>query len=160
MTSEARRSRRFPRVAGYLLIVSVLASGIVAIAANAEHWQYSRNLDCGKQIDTRVHAICSSIESHLEYTCCGHAIIHPEFRPTWTTVAAVWCEQRIGPEDAQTLRALSSASDWRLAQAAEDLFRLLTGRDRYGVAEPENNIFHPANPSYLLKNGCSRDPKR
>lgn len=137
--------------------VSVLTVVVVLLFTNAEPWQYSRQLDCDKQADARAHDICMSLERHLEYTCCGHAIISPGYRSTWTTVVTVWCEQRVEQKDALVLRTLVKANDWRLASGAESLLRLLTGRDQYGGVESETSIFHPGNPSYLLKNGCPRE---
>ncbi len=138
------------------LVVSALALVIVVFFASAEHWRYSRQADCEKQVDARAREICASIERHLEYACCGHAIVSPGYRATRTTVKNVWCEQRIEQKDATVLRALAEARDWRLSSAAESLLRLLTGRDRYGAVESEASIFHPANSSYLLKGGCPR----
>jgi hypothetical protein len=149
-------SSRALKVAAYS-VVSVIALVMVVFFTGAEHWQYSRRMDCEKQVDARAHEICMSIERHLEYTCCGHAIISPGYRSTWTTVTKVWCEQRIEQKDATLLRALTKARDWRLSSAADSLLRLLTGRDQYGAEESETSSLHPANPSYLLKDGC---PKR
>ena len=155
MNRESALSRYRPQAVFCLCGVLVLAA---PMAACLERWQYSRELHCENQTDSRARQICSSVERHLEYTCCGHAIISPGYRSTWITVKAVWCEERIEEKDVATLRALAKANDWRLVSAAESLLRLLTGRDQYGTEEPETSIFHPPNPSYLLKDGCREKP--
>jgi hypothetical protein len=148
---SSRRSQTVFCLFGVLVLTAPMAACV-------ERWQYSRELHCENQTDNRARQICRSVERHLEYTCCGHAIISPGYRSTWTTVKAVWCEERIEEKDVAALRALAKANDWRLVSAAESLLRLLTGRDQYGTEEPETSIFHPANPEYLLKDGCREKP--
>jgi hypothetical protein len=152
MSSQTRPSSRLRKLAVYCLFVLIL----VGLSASAERWQYSKQLNCRKQLDRRAQDICRSIERHLEFTWFGHAIISPGYHSTWNTVKNVWCEQHIEQKDAMVLRELAKTHDWRLESAAESLLRLLTGRDQYGQVEPENSIFNPANPAYLLKGGCPR----
>ena len=146
-------SRSTIRVVLIILALALILTAI-GIAPQIATWRYSRHLDCEKQSDSRSNTICMSVERHLEYTCCGHAIISPGYRATWKTVTNVWCEQQITQKDIAALQILVKTSDWRLQFAAESLLRLLTGYDSYGVKESENSIFHPNNPSYLLKNKC------
>ena len=135
--------------------LGALALTVAAGSASADAWQGSRQLCCQTEMDGRAQEICRSIERHLVFSCCGHAIVSPGFRASWATVKTVWCEQAIAPADLVALRALARKKDWRLAAAAGDLLRLLTGHDEYGAPESQASIFHPANPAYLLKDACA-----
>jgi hypothetical protein len=53
------------------------------------------------------------------------------------------------------LEHLKQGSDWRLQDGADGLIRLI-GSANGRPAEPENSIFNPANPQYILKGGCGR----
>lgn len=78
----------------------------------------------------------------------GHAIISPGWRVTWTGLRRVYCREKISAADVEVLKALARGSDWRLQDGAEDLIRLVLGTD------PDNSIFSPKNPAYILKDGC------
>jgi hypothetical protein len=139
--------------AALVITLSSLAL-LIIVAGDLAPWRYSRDMKCGEQTGQRARGICMSVERNLEFTWLGHAIISPGYRTTWKTIVTVWCEQQITREDVKELHTLSESDDWRLASAAESLLRLLTGHDQYGSPEPENSIFNPSNPSYLLRDGC------
>jgi hypothetical protein len=90
----------------------------------------------------------------MEWTWMGHAIVSPGWRVTWNALRRVYCRAGIGAADVPVLEALKSGSDWRLRDGADGLTRIVRSRDGSAV-EPENSIFHPANPQYLLKDGCT-----
>jgi len=143
--------------AAMYLVVTLLIAGFFGMVAtgNVAPWRYSRHLQCEHQADKRVREICESIERHVEYTCCGHAIVSPGFRSTLKTVAAVWCEQRVNGTDIAALNALLLSSDMRLQSTAESLLRLLTGHDQYGNPEADVSILNPSHPAYILRDGCN-----
>jgi hypothetical protein len=92
----------------------------------------------------------------MQWTWMGHAIVAPGFRVTWDGLARVWCATHITDADLPALEALRRASDdWRLESSASNLILILKNRDGAG-GEPENSIFHPKNPSYILRNGCAK----
>lgn len=145
-----------PKAAVYLVVMLLIAGFLGMVATgNVAPWRYSRHLQCENQADKRARQICESIERHVEYTCCGHAIFSPGFRSTLDTVVAVWCEQRIKGTDIEALDALSKSSDMRLQRTAESLLRLLTGHDQYGKPEADVSILNPSHPSYILRDGCN-----
>lgn len=152
---KLKRKFLLPVLKRILYLLGALTFVIAVGAPFADRWRYSRELGCQMQVEGRAREICSSVERHLEFTCCGHAIISPGFRPTSITVKNVWCELRIEQEDVTVLRSLAKNEDWRLVSTAESLLRLFTGRDQYGTLESETSIFHPANSSYLLKDRCA-----
>jgi hypothetical protein len=143
-----------PAFARAVFLLSVISVLVVLGAFAFLFWHGSRQLDCQLQAADRARAICASIERHLEFTCCGHAVIDPGFRPTWMTIREVWCEQRIGASDETVLRVLAGAQDWRLVSAAGSLLRLSTGHDPDGAPEPSSSVFDLSNPDYLLREGC------
>lgn len=85
----------------------------------------------------------------------GHAIISPGWRITWAGLARVYCREQITATDLPLLEALKKGSDWRLQSGADDLIRLVSSKSGNGT-EPENSIFNPKHPDYILKNGCGR----
>jgi hypothetical protein len=90
----------------------------------------------------------------------GHAIVSPGWRPTWTTLRVVYCGQGITAADLPVLDVLAhGAGDWRLQSAAGDLARSLRNLDGRGE-DPENSIFHPQNPAYVLRGGCDGPSQR
>ena len=116
----------------------------------------SRDIGCSKVADPRGRQICGSVSQSLEWTWLGHAIVSPGWRLTWAGLRRVYCREKVSSADAPALASMSRAADWRLQSAAEDLLRLVdaaAGRSK----EAENSIFNPANPSYLLKDGCNPD---
>jgi hypothetical protein len=143
-----------PTATRAIFLLSLMGVLIVLCAYAFRSWRSSQQLDCQLQSADTARVICASIERHLEFTCCGHAVIDPGFRPTWSTIRDVWCEQRIDAADEEVLRWLTAAQDWRLASAAGSLLRLLTGRDESGAMEPPSSVFNSSNPAYLLREGC------
>jgi hypothetical protein len=81
----------------------------------------------------RGQEICRALSASMEWTWMGHAIISPGWRPTWRGLAHVWCALQISDAD---------------------LIRITTNRGGFGD-EPENSIFNPKTPAYLLKDGCA-----
>ena len=81
----------------------------------------------------------------------GHAIISPGWRVTWNALRRVYCREQISTADLPVLETLKIGSDWRLEDGASDLIRLV-GSSR--ANEPDNSIFNPTNPHYILKDGC------
>src|SRR5262249_42646984 len=102
----------------------------------------------------RSQEICRVLSASMEWTWMGHAIISPDWRPTWRGIARVWCTEQITDGDLPLLEALRHASfDWRVESGADDLIRIAKNRAGNGD-EPENSIFNPKNPAYILKDGC------
>src|SRR5260370_26210670 len=151
LVHEAGRSVR-PAViwiiaAGLLALVLVLCwpSGTMA----------SRDIGCAMAAPGRGPDICRAPSASMEWTWMGHAIISPGWRPTWRGLAHVWCALQISDADLPALQALRYASsDWRMESGADDLIRIAKNRDGKGD-EPENSIFNPKNPAYILKDGCA-----
>ena len=52
------------------------------------------------------------------------------------------------------LGQLKQGSDWRLQDGADGLISLIHSVSGQ-THEPENSIFNPANPQYILKSGCT-----
>jgi hypothetical protein len=89
----------------------------------------------------------------MEWTWMGHAIIAPGWRVTWSALRQVYCRERIAAADLPALEYLKQASDWRLQEGADGLIRII--RNASGQAtDPENSIFNPANPQYILMGDC------
>jgi hypothetical protein len=60
----------------------------------------------------------------------------------------------VSEADVPTLKDLrSKATDWRLESSTEELQSIIENADGKGT-EPENSIFNPKNPEYILKGGC------
>jgi hypothetical protein len=94
----------------------------------------------------------------MRWTWMGHAIVSPGWRMTWDGLRNVYCREHIGPADLPALDHLGriaegAGGDWRLANGAESLVRLVQSA-RGASTEPENSIFNPANRSYILAAGC------
>lgn len=113
----------------------------------------SRDIGCAKVPSPRGRAICGSVSDAMEWTWLGHAIVSPGWRLTWGGLRRVWCREGIGEADLGELEMLRKASDWRLANAADDLIRLIENRDGKG-AEPKSSLFSPQNPRYILRGEC------
>jgi hypothetical protein len=92
----------------------------------------------------------------MEWTWMGHAIIWPGWRVTWNALRRVYCREKTGTADLTALETLKMGSDWRLQDGAADLIRLVRGSGG-SANEPVNSIFNPANPHYVLKDGCVGD---
>jgi hypothetical protein len=111
----------------------------------------SRDIGCANVEPGRGQQICRALSDSMEWTWMGHAIISPGWRVTWTGLRRVYCHEKIELVDVPVLKTMAARSDWRLQDGAEDLIRLTGGG---ATAEPENSIFNPKNPDYLLKDGC------
>jgi hypothetical protein len=128
----------------------VIAAGLLALIA-VMAWpgrgMMSRDIGCANMLSQRGKQLCQALSQSMEWTWMGHAIVSPGWRIKW----------RIGVGDLAVLQRLKRTSDWRLQDAADDLIRLI-GTASGQVNEPENSIFSPANPDYLLKGGCIEVP--
>jgi len=89
----------------------------------------------------------------------GHAIVASGYKPSFEGIRNVYCALKIGKSDVALLEDMKkydpnrkSVPDWRLESGADILLRMVISRD--GTAdEPENSIFSPKNPDYLLQQG-------
>lgn len=140
--------------------ISVLATAVFLAAMLVIFWldrkMVSRNIGCADVRQVREKKICRALSESMEWTWMGHATLSPGWRVTWDTVRRVYCRENMGVADLPALEALKMGSDWRLQDGADDLIRLVStvsGR----VSEPENSIFNPANPQYILKDACGRE---
>lgn len=143
MASKAMKRRPLAYVL-FALPLLVIGSALLLLGP----WLYERDLDCSGAQTARAAAICRSLAEHMEFGCCGHAIISPGYRVTALTEAKAWCETGITQDDAATLKALADSADWRLSSGAEGLYRMATGR------AADNSIENPSHPDYILKPGC------
>jgi hypothetical protein len=100
----------------------------------------SRDIGCAHFAPGRAGTICGALAESM--TWMGHAMIAPGWRVTWNALRQVYCREGISPVDLPALEYLKQGSDGRLENGAD-------GR----AAEPENSIFSPANPQYILKHG-------
>ena len=67
-----------------------------------------------------------------------------------------YCAETIGPGDIPALETLRRKStDWRAESGAEFLLRLVRSKDGAGD-EDIASIFNPANPAFILRDGCPR----
>jgi hypothetical protein len=127
---------------------------LIAVLAWPRGRMASRDIGCAQAAAGRGQEICRALSASMEWTWMGHAIVSPGWRVTWKALAHVWCAEQVTDADLPALEALSRASsDWRLAGGADDLIRIAKNRGGNG-GEPENSIFNPKNPSYILKDGC------
>ena len=138
------------------IVIVVLVAVIVAIAL-AMVWpdkkMISRDIGCATVSPERARTICQALSESMEWTWMGHAIISPGWRVTWNGLRKVYCRERINAADLPPLEYLKQGSDWRLQDGADGLIRLV-GSTRRQAQEPENSIFNPVNPQYILKDGC------
>jgi hypothetical protein len=137
-----------PRVAIRSMVVAI-AILIALLIVWPDQKMRSRDIGCAKVSPGRGKELCQSLSESMEWTWMGHAIISPGWRVTWNTLRRVYCRDKTSASDLPVLESLKMGSDWRLDDAADDLIRLVGGR-----AEPENSIFNPANPQYILIGGC------
>ena len=130
-----------------LLLLCVVVYGLLP-----ERGMGSRDLGCDQQ-PGRAQEICRRLEREMQWTWMGHAVISPGWRVTFESVARTYCAERVGPEDVQALQNLrQTTKDWRAESGADSLIRLVGNRDG---GENITSIFNPANPSFILKEGCS-----
>jgi hypothetical protein len=114
----------------------------------------SRDIGCADIGTEREKNICQALSDSMEWTWMGHAILSPGWRVTWDTVRRAYCRENMSVADLSALESLRKGPDWRLQEGAGDLIRLI-GSSGGRAGEPENSIFNPANPQYILKDGCA-----
>jgi hypothetical protein len=141
-----------------LRLISVLSVVAFAILVIAMCWSdkqmISRDIGCTKAPTNRGREICNAISASMEWTWMGHAIVSPGWRTTRPGIAKVYCREHITATDLPVLASFKGGlDDWRLESGAEELTYLVNNADGKGDA-PENSIFNPKNPSYVLKGGC------
>ncbi len=137
------------------VIAGVAASAAIVglILAITDRRMLSRDLGCASEPSGRAQAICGALSRSLEWTWTGHAVVAPGWRPTWAGLRRVYCGASITPADLPALESMKNAADWRLRDSAGDLIRLVHA----GAGEPENSVFNPAHPEYVLKRGCGAE---
>jgi hypothetical protein len=134
------------------ILVALLGLAVALLWPNGSTG--SRDIGCAKVPQGRGNDICHALSASMEWTWLGHAIVSPGWRVTWTGLGRVYCQEKITAVDLPMLEALKRGPDWRLQDGADGLVHLISGRR--GDTEPENSIFNPENPGYILKNGCDQ----
>src|SRR5258708_5108531 len=138
-----RRRIAFP------VIVLAIVIAVVLVMSWPDKKMISRDIGCANVTPGRGNQICRALSDSMEWTWMGHAIISPGWRVTWNALRRVYCREKIGAADLTALETMKKSSDWRLQDGADDLIRLVGSRG--GTAyEPENSIFNPENPYYIL----------
>jgi hypothetical protein len=144
----------------HILVAALVIAGIttlVLVIFWPDKGMISRDIGCANAAPGRGKEICQALSDSMEWTWKGHAIVSPGWRVTWNTLRRVYCREKISAADVTVLETLKMGSDWRLHDGADELIRL-AGSSSGLANEPENSIFNPANPHYLLKEGCVGDP--
>lgn len=144
MGVSMRRHIVFPA----LLVASVITLVLVVLWPDKE--MASRDIGCTSVTPERGREICRALSDSMEWTWTGHAIVSPGWRVSWNTLRRVYCHEKISAADMPVLEIMKTGSDWRLQDGADELIRLVGS----SANEPENSIFNPKNPHYLLKEGC------
>ena len=143
-----------------LLFAVVFAAPLLPPAAHAKDYSIrSRDIGCAELGFGRSRQICEAIAASLTWQWMGHAIVASGYKPSFEGIRNVYCALKIGKSDVALLEDLKkydpnrkSVPDWRLESGADILLRMVISRD--GTAdEPENSIFSPKNPDYLLQQG-------
>jgi hypothetical protein len=142
----------------YLRFLAVMILVLFVLFITAMCWpdreMMSRDIGCAKVSSARGKEICNALSASMQWTWMGHAIISPGWRTTWPGVAKVYCSEHVTVADLPVLDSLKTGfPDWRLESGAEELTALTKNANGMGD-EPENSIFNPKNPSYILKGGC------
>lgn len=142
-----------------IAIPALVAGGVFGVVL-AMGWpdkrMMSRDIGCANVKSDRGNEICHALSDSMEWTWMGHAIISPGWRVTWNALRRVYCRERISAADLPVLETMKMGSDWRLEDGADELIRL-AGSSKGPANEPDNSIFNPTNPQYLLKDGCVGD---
>ena len=138
-----------------LVVASVIT--LVLVILWPHKGMISRDIGCANVAPGRGKEICHALSDSMEWTWMGHAVVSPGWRVTWNALRRVYCREKISAADVTVLETMKMGSDWRLQDGADELIRLVGSSS--GLAnEPENSIFNPTNPHYLLKDGCVGDP--
>jgi len=145
----------------HIVVPALVVAGVITLVL-VMFWpdkrMLSRDIGCANVAPARGKEICHALSDSMEWTWMGHAIVSPGWRVTWAALRRVYCREKISAADVKVLETMKMGSDWRLQDGADELIRLL-GSSSGGLAnEPENSIFNPTNPHYILKNGCVGDP--
>jgi len=140
-------------------IAVAIVAGLAALVVYGlwpERNMGSRDLQCAAVANARAQVICRRLGQEMQWTWMGHAIVAPGWRVTFASVRRTYCAEHVGPPDIPALEVLrKGARDWRAESGADFLLRLVRSVDGSGQ-ESEVSIFNPANPSYILKDGCPR----
>ena len=134
-------------------IVAASVIALVLVMGWPDKKMISRDIGCANVAPERGREICNALSDSMEWTWMGHAIISPGWRVTWSALRRVYCREQISAADLPVLETMKRGSDWRLEDGANDLMRLVGGSGGRAT-EPENSIFNPTNPHYILKDGC------
>ena len=147
----------------FLWFAAVLTPAFLPDAAlGKDHSLRSRDIGCTELGLGRSRQICEAIAASLTWQWMGHAIVAPGYKPSFEGIGKVYCALKIGKSDVGVLQDLrkydpkrKSVPDWRLESGADMLLRIVGNRDGNGD-EPENSVFSPKNPDYVLQKGeCS-----
>ena len=136
------------------LIIAVVVLGSVGYALWPEKGMVSQSLQCDSIDDVRARTICERLEQEMRWTWFGHAIISPGWRVNFHSVKRTYCLEKTDRLDIPALDVLRrTAKDRRVETGADFLVRLIRNKDGTGD-EDAASIFNPANPSFILKEGC------
>ena len=136
-----------------LSVITLLA--LVAAMCWPSDYMMSKDIGCAKASSARGKEICKALAESMEWTWMGHAIVSPGWRVSWEGLRHVYCAAKVTLADVPALKELSKATDWRLESGAEELISLVQNAAGKGP-EPENSVFNPKNPEYILKGGCGK----
>ena len=144
-----------------LALTALIALLLPGMSHAKDYSLYGRDIGCAEIAAARPRQICEAIAASLTWQWMGHAIIAPGYKPDFEGARKVYCELKIGKGDMEALQRLKQYDpklkwrpDWRLESGADMLLRIVANLDGRGD-EPENSIFNPRNPGYILKKGCS-----
>lgn len=140
----------FKQIPSLLLIIVILLLAPDGWAAS------KRRPDCAGVQPARTREICAAIAASLTWQWLGHAIVAPGYKPDFKTIGQAYCQAKITRADTPALEQLRKSTDWRLESAAGWLLNMLDAQAGKS-SEPENSVFNPANPAYVLRQGCPLD---
>ncbi len=114
----------------------------------------SRDLACYVFEEGRALDLCNMASREMKWTWMGHAMISPGYRMNFPAIKAIYCEAKLTQDDIPVLRFMKKRSlDWRLDSMTDNMIVLLETIQGIGD-EPENSVYHPKNPEYVLRGGC------
>jgi hypothetical protein len=153
----ARRGLAIKAVKAFIFLLALMPLGMPHARPYSA---YGRDIGCAEVPSGRARQICEAIAASLTWQWMGHAIVAPGYKPNVDGVLRVFCDLKIGRADTEALKGLTNYDptqrwlpDWRLQSMAEMLLRIISGLTGTGD-EPENSIFNPKNPNFVLKHGC------